>query len=71
MQLQSTTIKVRTAEQAANLIADQMSKMRMWLDNRRINLVGFAPVSLGDDKVAFEAYFTDPEQADLFRTTFG
>ena len=70
MQSQST-IMVRTAEQATSLTADQMSKMRMWLDNRRISLAGFAPVPLGDNKVAFDAYFCNPEDADLFRATFG
>jgi hypothetical protein len=67
----STTIVVRTAEQSASLIEDQMNKMRMWLDNRRIYLAGFAPVSLSEGKVAFEAYFSDPEHADLFRAAFG
>jgi len=69
--LSQSTIKVRTADQFASLIADQMSKMRRWLDNRSINSAGFAPVRLGGDKVAFDAYFTNPEQADLFRATFG
>jgi hypothetical protein len=64
--LSQSTIKVRTADQFASLIADQMSKMRRWLDNRSINSAGFAPVRLGGDKVAFDAYFTNPEQADLF-----
>lgn len=67
----TTTIMVRTAGQPTSLIADQMAKMRMWLDNRRIYLAGFAPVPISDDKVAFEAYFTDSEQADLFRAAFG
>jgi hypothetical protein len=67
----TTTIMVRTAEQSSSLIADQMVKMRMWLDNRRIHLAGFVPVPLSADKVAFEAYFTDSEHADLFRAAFG
>jgi hypothetical protein len=72
MQSRSTTkIVVRTAEQSTSLIADQMAKMRMWLDNRRIDLAGFATVPISENEVAFEVYFTDAEQADLFRATFG
>jgi hypothetical protein len=67
----TTTIMVRTAEQSISLIADQMVNMRVWLDSRRIHLAGFTPVPISDDSVAFEAYFTDSEHADLFRAAFG
>jgi|HubBroStandDraft_1064217.scaffolds.fasta_scaffold704450_2 hypothetical protein len=65
------TILVLTAEQSISLIADQMIKMRMWLDNRRSHLAGFASVPISAGKVAFEAYFIDSGHADLFRAAFG
>jgi hypothetical protein len=34
--MQSPNTLVRTVEQSTRLIGDQMSKMRMWLDNRKI-----------------------------------
>ncbi len=68
--LPTATVVVLTAGQPKSLIGDQLGKMRMWLDNRGIFLAGFAPVPLGDDEVAFDAYFTDPDQADLFRAVF-
>jgi len=35
------------------------------------DLAGFATVPISDNEVAFEVYFTDAEQADLFWATFG
>jgi hypothetical protein len=67
----ATTVVVRTSGQPKGLIGDQISKMRMWLDNRGIFLAGFVPVPLGDDEVAIDAFSLDPEQADLFRAVFG
>lgn len=69
--LSQSMVKVRTAEQPVSAIAERMSNMRTWLDHRGIQLADFEPVSLGSGRVAFDACFRDPADADLFWAAFG
>jgi hypothetical protein len=62
---------VRTTGESAISIGNRMADMRTWLDRNGIELAGFGPVTLGVDKVAFDAQFRDLEHAALFRTAFG
>jgi hypothetical protein len=65
------TVVVRTAEQPISLIGERMGLMRSWLDRRGIELVDFDLTRLGLGCIAFDAYFRQSAEADLFRAAFG
>ena len=48
-----------------------MSSIRIWLDRRRIDLVGFAPVPVTYGIVAFDVYFRNEQDVVLFQQEFG
>ena len=70
MQPQNIVI-VRTAEQLVSAIGQRMGEMRTWLDRQGIQLADFQLASLGFGSVAFDAYFRESGDADLFRSAFG
>ena len=67
----SDGVVVRTADIAASALGGRMGEMRNWLDQRRIELTDFLPVSREAGKVAFEAHFREVGDAELFRAVFG
>jgi hypothetical protein len=47
-----------------------MDDIRIWLDSRGIQPIGFKPLTL-DFGIAFDVHFRHPQQAQLFRAQFG
>ena len=66
-----TRFCARIRSRRGDTFGDFMSSIRVWLDHRRIDLVGFAPVPVTRGIVAFDLYFRREEDVILFREEFG
>lgn len=64
-------LTVRTLGHPADSIGHQMAHMRIWLDDHKIELSAFRPVTIVKGWVAFDAQFCDVRQAERFRAVFG
>ena len=65
------TFCTRIHGRRGDALGDFMSSIRVWLDRRRIDLAGFAPVPATRGPVAFDVYFRNEEDVVLFRQEFG
>jgi hypothetical protein len=48
-----------------------MSTIRVWLDRRRIDVAGFAPVPVARGILAFDLYFRSEDEVVLLQQEFG
>ena len=66
-----TQFYARVQSRRGDTLAEFMSSIRIWLDRRRIDLVGFAPIPVTHGIVAFDVYFRNEQDVVLFQQEFG
>lgn len=66
-----TVFCARIQSRRGDTLGDFMSSIRVWLDHRRIDLVGFDPVPVTRGIVAFDMYFRSEDTVVLFQQEFG
>ena len=66
-----TPFCARIQSRRGDTLGDVMSSMRVWLDRRHIDLVGFDSVAVTRSLVAFDVYFRNEEDVVLFQQEFG
>jgi hypothetical protein len=66
-----TAFRARIKSRHGDTLGDFMSSIRVWLDRRRIDVVGFDPVSMTGGILAFDMYFRSEDTVVLFQQEFG
>jgi hypothetical protein len=66
-----TPFRARIQSRRGDTLGDFMSSVRVWLDRRRIDLAGFAPVPVTSGPLAFDVYFRSEDEVVLFQQEFG
>jgi len=61
----------RIQSRRGDTLGDFMSSIRVWLDRRRIDVVGFDPVPLTRGLITFDVYFRSEDTVVLFQQEFG
>jgi hypothetical protein len=67
----STAFCARIESRRGDTLGDFMSRIRVWLDHRRIDLAGFDAVPGTRGLLAFDVYFRDEDHVVLFQREFG
>jgi hypothetical protein len=65
-----TAFCARIEGRRGDTFGDFMSRIRVWLDHRRIDVVGFDPVP-GTRGITFDVYFRSEDNVVLFQQKFG
>jgi len=66
-----TPFCARIQSRRGDTLGDFMSSVRVWLDRRRIDVAGFAPVPVTRGILAFDLYFRSEDEVVLLQQEFG